>query len=102
MAASGSGTPDALFTERLRLRPLAADDAGALLRFRGHLSATRYLSHGPLTPAQNSARLVQALSAAESSTAEWFHFGWAIELRATGEVVGDSRTWNTEEPPAPG
>ena len=102
MADTGRRTPAALLTERLLLRPLTADDAGALLRFRGHPSATKYLSHGPLTPRQNRARLLQALSAAESSTAEWFHYGWAIELRASGEVVGDSRTWNTEEPPAPG
>ena len=102
MAATGSDTPAPLLTERLLLRPLTADDAGALLRFRAHPAATRYLSHGPLTPAQNRARLEQALSAAAASTAEWFHFGWAIELRATGEVVGDGRTWNTQEPPAPG
>ena len=102
MATTGSGTPAPLLTGRLLLRPLTADDAGALLRFRAHPAATRYLSHGPLTPAQNSARLEQTLSAAASSTAEWFHFGWAIELRATGEVVCDARTWNTQEPPAPG
>ena len=101
MTAVGSDAPAPLLTERLLLRPLTADDAGALLRFRAHPAATRYLSHGPLTPEQNSARLQQALSAAESSTAEWFHFGWAFELRATGEVVGDGRTWNTEEPRRP-
>lgn len=102
MAADGSDVRAPLLTERLLLRPLTADDAGALLRFRAHPAATRYLSHGPLTPAQNRARLEQALSAAAASTAEWFYFGWAIELRATGEVIGDARTWNTAEPPAPG
>ncbi|MGY3318604.1 GNAT family N-acetyltransferase [Arthrobacter sp. TE12232] len=102
MTVSGSDTPAPLLTGRLLLRPLTADDAGALLRFRGDPAATRYLSHGPLTPEQNSARIQQALSAAESSTAEWFYFGWAFELRATGDVVGDGRTWNTAEPPAPG
>ncbi len=64
MAADGSDAPAPLLTERLLLRPLTADDAGALLRFRAHPAATRYLSHGPLTPAQNRARLEQALSAA--------------------------------------
>ncbi|MFF2243180.1 GNAT family N-acetyltransferase [Arthrobacter sp. NPDC058130] len=102
MAVAGSKSPAPLVTGRLLLRPLTADDDGALFRFRGHPTATRYLSHGPLTPEQNGARLQQALFAAESSTAEWFHFGWAIELRATGEVIGDARTWNTEEPPTPG
>ena len=102
MAVTGGGTPAPLVTERLLLRLLTADDAGALFRFRSHPVATRYLSHGPLTPEQNSARLQQALSAAESSTPEWFHFGWAIELRTTGDVIGDARTWNTQEPPAAG
>jgi RimJ/RimL family protein N-acetyltransferase len=102
VTAAGGATPVPLLTERLLLRPLTADDAGAVLRFRAHPAATRYLSHGPLTPEQNRARLRQALSAAESSTAAWFHFGWAIELRDTGEIVGEGRTWNTEEPPEPG
>ncbi|RKR18798.1 GNAT family N-acetyltransferase [Arthrobacter oryzae] len=102
MTAVGGDSRAPLLTERLLLRPLRADDAGALLRFRAHPSATRYLSHGPLTPEQNRARLRQTLTAAESSTAEWFHFGWAFELRATGDVIGDGRTWNTEAPPAPG
>lgn len=102
MTVPGSDAPAPLLTERLLLRPLTADDGGALLRFRAHPAATRYLSHGPLTPEQNGARLEQALCAAESSTAEWFYFGWAFELRTTGEVVGDGRTWNTADPPAPG
>lgn len=94
--------PAPIHTERLVLRPVAVEDAAAVLAFRGDPGATQYLSHGPLNPAENVARLVRLVEAAESSGADWFNFGWAIELRGTGEVVGEGRTWNSAEPPAPG
>ena len=101
MTAVGSDAPAPLLTERLLLRPLTADDAGALLASaptpppRGTCRTVR--SHRSRTAPGSSRRCPP-----RSSTAEWFHFGWAFELRTTGEVVGDGRTWNTEEPPAPG
>lgn len=101
MAPAG-GPPAPISTERLILRPLTADDDGAVLRFRGDPDAVRYLSHEALGAEENSARLRTALAAAAASTAEWFNFGWAIELRASGEVIGDGRTWNSAAPPAPG
>ena len=94
--------PDPIHTERLVLRPIAIDDEAAVLRFRGDPVATEYLSHGPLSSEENFARLVQLVDAAESSGVDWFNFGWAIELRETGEVIGEGRTWNSAEPPAPG
>lgn len=94
--------PAPIRTERLVLRPVAIEDATAVLRFRGDPVATQYLSHDPLSPTENFARLVQLVEAAESSGVDWFNFGWAIELRETGEVIGEGRTWNSAEPPAPG
>lgn len=94
--------PAPIRTERLVLRPLTAEDAAAILRFRGDPLTTQYLSHGPLSPEENFVRLVQLVDAAESSSVDWFNFGWAIELRETGEVIGDGRTWNSAEPPASG
>ncbi|XAS69642.1 GNAT family N-acetyltransferase [Micrococcaceae bacterium Sec5.7] len=91
-----------ILTERLELRLLTSDDAGAVHRFRGHHGATLYLSHDALSPEENRARLVELVKHAEASTPEWFHFGWAVVLRATGELIGDCRTWNTSEPPLPG
>ncbi|WP_354242436.1 GNAT family N-acetyltransferase [Arthrobacter sp. UYEF20] len=84
------------------MRPLTIEDAEAVLEFRGHHEATRYLSHEPLEPEENRARLEKLVAAAEASTSQWFHFGWAVELEATGQLIGDCRTWNTAEPPAPG
>ena len=95
-------TPDPITTERLTLRPLTAADDADLLRFRGNADVTRYLSHAVLRPAENTARLGRMLAQAEASTGDWFNVGWAIVLRATGEMIGDARTWNTESPPAPG
>ncbi|WP_426998071.1 GNAT family N-acetyltransferase [Pseudarthrobacter sp. N5] len=91
-----------ILTKRLKLRLLTKHDAAALHRFRGHQTATRYLSHEPLSVEENSVRLSEQLAHAEASTAEWFHLGWAIELRATGEVIGDARAWNSSNPPLPG
>ena len=94
--------PDPTPTERLTLRPLTAADEAALLRFRGNPEVTRYLSHAPLDAAENSTRLRTMLSRAEASTPEQFDLCWAVVLRATGEVIGDARTWTAEAPPAPG
>lgn len=94
--------PDPITTERLTLRPLTAADDADLLRFRGNADVTRYLSHAPLGPAENTARLGRMLALAGASTAGWFNVGWAIVLRGTGEMIGDARTWNTESPPVPG
>lgn len=89
-------------TERLVLRPVAVEDAAAVLRFRSDPAATQFLSHEPLGPEENIARLVQLVGAADASSVDWFNFGWVIELRETGEVIGEGRTWNSAEPPGPG
>ena len=97
-----AAAPAPIRTARLTLRPLAADDDGALLRFRGDPDATRYLSHAALSPEENTARVLKVLAASAASTPDWFNFGWVIELEATGEIIGDARTWNSDSPPVPG
>ena len=92
----------AIVTERLELRLVAEADAAALRGFRGHPGAVRYLSHHPLTAGQTDRLLAELLVRAERSTADWFHYAWAVVLRSTGTVIGDARTWNTAEPPLPG
>jgi RimJ/RimL family protein N-acetyltransferase len=94
--------PPTIVTERLELRLLTPADAAALHGFRGHPDAVRYLSHQALTAGQTDLLLADLLSRAERSTAEWFHYGWAVVHRASGAVIGDGRTWNTAEPPLPG
>lgn len=99
---TADGIPAPLHTERLVLRPLAAADDGAVLTFRGDPEAVRYLSHAALTPAENTARVRKIVAATDASTTEWFNVGWVIQLRATGDIIGDGRTWNSETPPLPG
>lgn len=84
-----------LVTERLSLRLVEASDAAAIHRFRSDPSATRYLSHHPLTLAANGERLTELLALRQASSCEWFNYGWAITLRGSGEVIGDARTWNS-------
>jgi RimJ/RimL family protein N-acetyltransferase len=84
-----------LVTERLVLRLVEAADADAIHRYRGDPSVTRYLSHGPLTGEENGRRLSEVLALRQASTSDWFNYGWAITLRASGEFIGDARTWNT-------
>ena len=103
MPAAGAA-PAPVSTPRLLVRPLTADDDGALLllRFRGNPAAVRYLSHAALSPEENTARLGKVLTTAAASTAEWFNLGRALQLRASGEVIGDGRTWNSDSPPPRG
>ncbi|MCX6499086.1 MAG: GNAT family N-acetyltransferase [Arthrobacter sp.] len=101
MTAAG-GAPAPLRTERLIVRPLTADDDAAVLPFRGDPDTVRYLSHAALSPEENTARVRKVLAAAAASTTEWFNFGWVIQLRASGEVIGDARTWNSDAPPGVG
>ncbi|WP_346958625.1 GNAT family N-acetyltransferase [uncultured Arthrobacter sp.] len=96
------GAPAPLRTERLIVRPLTADDDDAVLPFRGDPEAVRYLSHAPLSPAENTARVRKVLAASAASTPAWFNFGWVIQLQSSGEVIGDARTWNSDAPPAAG
>ena len=84
-----------LVTERLILRPVEIRDAAAIHGFRGDPEATRYLSHGPLTAEANRERLEGVVALRAASTSQWFNYGWAITLGASGEVVGDARTWNS-------
>jgi len=84
-----------LVTERLILRLVEESDAAAIHRFRSDPSATRYLSHDPLTWAANGERLAELLALRKASTGEWFNYGWAITLRESGDVIGDARTWNS-------
>lgn len=77
-----------LDTERLRLRPLTADDTEALLSYRGDPEVCRYLPFDPMDAAEIARRLEE----------QWFrtelhedgeHVTLGVERRDTGELVGD-------------
>jgi RimJ/RimL family protein N-acetyltransferase len=74
-----------LRTERLVLRPMAADDAEAMQVMNADPEVMRYIGTGaPLTPAETEARTAKA-------AAHWDAYGWgvfaAVEID-TGTLVG--------------
>jgi len=86
-----------LVTERLVLRLADVTDAAAIHRYRSDPETTRYLSHGPLTEQATSQRLVKSLELSTASNGDWFNYNWAITLRESGLLIGDARTWNSED-----
>lgn len=77
-----------LDTARLRVRPLSAADTAALLGYRGDPEVCRYLPFPPMDAAEIARRL----------QTQWFrtqlvedaeHVTLGVELRDTGELVGD-------------
>ncbi|SFH76166.1 GNAT family N-acetyltransferase [Nocardioides psychrotolerans] len=75
-----------LETERLHLRSFAPDDAGFVLDVLGRTDVVRWLDDG-------EPQLMRDLDAARAKIAFWRELEaplhqWAIEVRATGGVVG--------------
>lgn len=89
-------------TERLALRPTESSDAPAVERIRGSEETTRYLSHEALDPAQVRERIASDQARAAASTTTDFRHAWVIQLRASGQVIGEALTWTTKNPPEPG
>jgi RimJ/RimL family protein N-acetyltransferase len=81
-------------TERLLLRPFGPDDLDALHAMFGDPGVTRYLEHGPLS--RDAVReLLARISAMTGIDAERNSLRLAVELRASGQVVGDVSLWRT-------
>ncbi|WP_329586445.1 GNAT family N-acetyltransferase [Kitasatospora sp. NBC_01250] len=74
-------------TPRLRLRRFDAADAPALAAYRSDPEIARYQGwSAPVDPA-TAAELVRTFAEGDPDRAGWFQY--AVELRATGELVGD-------------
>lgn len=92
---TGAVAPSTIHTDRLELRPLRTGDAAAVLEFRGDPDSTRFLSHPPLSPTENTDRLTELVHLGEASTSTLFTVGWAVVLRGSATLIGDCRTWNS-------
>jgi len=82
-----------LASPRLRLRPLLSSDADALLRYQSDPEVARYLPW----PVRDSHAVAEALSLAVTRTRfeqEGDYLALAIELFATGEVIGQVNAMN--------
>lgn len=86
--------PVTLTTARLNLRPLQQDDAHALFAIWSDAEAMRYFSFPAMTSLdQATERVARKLSTAASGE----DLICAIELRATGEVLGECALFNVHE-----
>ncbi|HYN64659.1 MAG TPA: GNAT family N-acetyltransferase [Candidatus Limnocylindrales bacterium] len=84
----------AILTERLALRPFTPDDLDALLAMFGDPEVTRHLDHGPLS--REAAReLLARISPMTGIDAQRNELRLAVELQASGGVIGDVSLWRT-------
>src|SRR5690349_20841391 len=84
-----------LRTRRLRIRPVTADDAAAVVEYRGDPAVAAYLPHGPLDPQQTRELLARAEALWASAEQDRFNLLFAVELE--GSVIGDVHAWNVAE-----
>ncbi|MFE0631356.1 GNAT family N-acetyltransferase [Streptomyces sp. NPDC058864] len=74
-------------TPRLRLRRFRPDDAPDLAAYRSDPAVARYQGwSAPVSP-KEAADLVEGFAAADPEEPGWFQY--AVELAATGELIGD-------------
>jgi RimJ/RimL family protein N-acetyltransferase len=76
-----------LVTERLVLRPLRADDVPAMHVVYGDPEVMRWVGTGPVAELSGTRALVRAYM--DHQARHGFAF-WAVEDRATAEVLGDA------------
>ncbi|SDH07230.1 GNAT family N-acetyltransferase [Klenkia brasiliensis] len=84
-----AGTP--LVTPRLVVRSFRVADTADLLSYQDHPDVRRHLP-GPAMDAAAAGRYVAAQAALTGAEVDAWH-GWAVELRATGRVIGDVGVW---------
>jgi RimJ/RimL family protein N-acetyltransferase len=90
-----------LVTERLVLRPFTPGDFDALHAMFGDPEVTRYLYHGPLSR-EATGELLARISPMTGIDAERNALRLAVELRASGQVIGDVGLWRTSAEHAQG
>lgn len=83
-----------VLTERLILRPFTSDDFDALLAMFGDANVARYLDHGPLSR-EAVGELLARISPMTRIDVEHNELRLAVELQASGEVIGDVSLWRT-------
>jgi RimJ/RimL family protein N-acetyltransferase len=81
-------------TERLLLRPFVPDDLDALHAMFGDPEVTRYLDHGPLSR-EATHDLLKRISGMTRIDERHNELRLAVELQASGQVIGDVSLWRT-------
>ena len=75
-------------TDRLLLRPFTPDDLDALNSFQSRADVARYLYWGPRSRAESAAALAKRVHSS-TLTKEGQFLAVAVELAATGQLIGD-------------
>jgi len=76
-----------LETPRLRLRPFVSSEAEALFRYRRDPEVMRYIASGPDRTIEDTRKVLDRYFRHQ----EKYGFSkWAVELRETGALIGDS------------
>ena len=88
-----------LETERLLIRPLnAATDAAALAAYQSRADVCRYIPYEPRTREQIAERIADPTRTRSTLEKAGEGIWLAVELRSTGQVVGDVvLIWTSEE-----
>jgi aminoglycoside 6'-N-acetyltransferase len=76
-----------LETSRLRVRRFRPDDAPALAAYRSDPTVARYQGWSEPVPPEAAEKLVAEFAAGDPAEPGWFQY--AVELAATGELIGD-------------
>ncbi|MEU1541270.1 GNAT family N-acetyltransferase [Actinacidiphila glaucinigra] len=76
-----------LETSRLRVRRFRPGDAPALAAYRSDPAVARYQGWSEPVSREEAAGLVAGFAAADPGAPGWFQY--AVELTATGELIGD-------------
>jgi RimJ/RimL family protein N-acetyltransferase len=81
-------------TERLVLRPFMPEDLDALQAMFSDPDVTRYLDHGPLSR-EAVGELLERISSMTGIDEHRNELRLAVELQASGQVIGDVSLWRT-------
>jgi RimJ/RimL family protein N-acetyltransferase len=92
---------DPIRTQRLVLRPFTPGDLDALHAMFGDEEVSRYLDHGPITR-EAVAELLERISQYTGIDEGHGELRVAVELRSSGEVIGDFSLWRTSADHAQG
>jgi len=85
-----------LETPRLRLRPFVPEEAGAVFQYRRDADVMRYIAVGADKTLEDTQKVLDRYFAHQ----EKYGFSkWAVVLRETGEVIGDSGLLLVEDGP---
>lgn len=78
-------SPPVMYSERLKFRPVVLKDTSDMFEYSCDPEVTKYLTWEPHPSIQFTKRYIKSI---ERSYKEGRFYDWALELRATGKMIG--------------